>query len=311
VIVAGVAFLAGAACSPAHDASTLFAELQHPDPEVRLDARQKIDRIISAGDYKVFVRGLESPDDLHKVQSILYLADMPQEGARRALRGLLSVKRRMMLPFNPIRLKPSLEDHDSRILIAHLVAVRGGDPEALPVLLDGLDPSDRADIVTGSCFAIGALADPGGIPFLSAVLRSPDLEVVRAAVQALGQFREPTSIEALSAVVSHPSVEVRADILSSLDVRETPGSIDLVLKIARSDPSEDLRTSAIRRLEMGPDSVVTPALIELLRDPSAIIRATAASSLTRRSGRNFGEDADRWSRWWDEQTSREGSGGRG
>lgn len=302
------AVLAGAACAPAYDAPTLFAELRNPDPEVRLDARQKIERIMRTGDYKVFVRGLNSPDDLHKVQSILYLADMPQEKARKALLGLLSLDRRMMLPFNPIRQKPSPEDHDSRILVAHLVAVRGGDPEALPILLAGLDPSQQADVVAASCFAVGALGDPGGIPFLTATLRSPHVEAVRAAVQALGHFREPEALDALAMVISHPSSEVRGDLLSALNVREAPESVELVKRLARSDPMEALRLSAIRRLATSPDSAAAPLLIELLRDPSSVIRSAAASSLARRSGRDFGEDVDRWARWWSEQSSREGSG---
>ncbi len=288
-------------CAPAYDAPTLFAELQHPDPEIRLDARQAIARLVVEGNHEVFVRGLDSPVDLHKIQSVLYLAEIQTPGASRALRELLAADRRMMLPFNPIRLKPSSEEFDSRIMVAHIIATRGGDPEALPILLNGLDVSQEPEMVSGACFAIGALGDPGGLPFLAAACRSPEEEVARAAVQALGHFKEPAALEALVGVASHPSVQVRGDILSSLSAHEPSGILPLLETLARSDPDERLRVSAIQRLEVGRDPSGTKILIELLRDPSIPVRAAAAHSLTRRTGEDFGQDPAGWSRWWSQE----------
>lgn len=304
-VLAGLAFvaiLAPLGCAPAHDAPTLYAELQDPDPEVRLDAQDKIARIVRSGDHRVFVRGLDSPVALHRVQSILYLADMPQEGARAALRELLSVDRRMMLPFNPIRLKPTSEEHDSRILVAHLIRGRGEDPKALPILLEGIDPSQEPDLVMGSCFAIGALGDPGGIPFLAAASRSPEVDVARAAVQALGQFREPEVLDALEHVLSHPSPEVRGDALTALETREGPAALDLMRRMALTDPAEQVRLVAIERVSQSSDPSITGFLIDLLRAEEMTVRVTAAEALARRTGQSFGEDADRWSRWWASQS---------
>ncbi|MCZ6696238.1 MAG: HEAT repeat domain-containing protein [Acidobacteria bacterium] len=295
--------LASVACAPAHDAPSLYQALQDTDPEVRLDARDTIASLKAAGDYQVFARGLDSPSPLHKIQSILYLAEMPQEGASRTLRELLARDRRLMLAFNPIRLKPSIEEHDSRIMVAHLIRSRGGDDKALPTLLEGLDPSQDREVVVGTCFAVGALGDPGGIPFLASAARSPEVAVARAAVQALGQFELGEILGALDEALSHPAKEVRGDVLSSLAPSGDGPGLDLVLRVAGSDPEETLRLTAIERLSVASDPTVTGFLIDLLDDESENIRRSVSQFLSRRTGQNFGEDHSRWSRWWSEQSA--------
>ena len=292
--------IASVACAQAYDAPSLYKALQDPDPEVRLDAQETIARIKAEGNYEVFARGLDSPAPLHKIQSILNLAEMPQEGASRALRELLARDRRLMLAFNPIRLKPSSEEHDSRIMVAHLIRARGGDAKALPLLIEGLDPSQDWEVVTGTCFAIGALADPGGIPVLASAARSPEIAVARAAVQALGQFDLEEIFEALEEALSHPAKEVRGDVLSALGTSGDQAGLDLIRKVADSDPDETLRLTAIERLSVASDPAITGFLIDLLEDESAYIRQSVARYLSRRTGQNFGEDHSRWSRWWSE-----------
>ena len=289
--------IASFACAQAYDAPSLYKALQDPDPEVQLDAKETIARIKAEGDYKVFARGLDSPAPLDKIQSILNLAEMPQEGASRTLRELLARDRRLMLAFNPIRLKPTSEVHDSRIMVAHLVRIRGGDAKALPLLIEGLDPSQDRDVVAGACFAIGALADPDGIPFLAGAARSPEIVVARAAVQALGQFELEAIVGALEEALSHPSEEVRGDVLSSLQPSGDQAGLDLIRKVAGSDPDESLRLRAIERLSAASGPAITGFLIDLLNDESAYIRQSVAGYLARRTGQDFGEDHSRWSTW--------------
>ncbi len=292
--------IASVACAQAYDAPSLYQALQDPDPEVRLDAQETIARIKAEGKYEVFARGLDSPAPLHKIQSILNLAEMPQEGASRALRELLARDRRLMLAFNPIRLKPTSEEHDSRIMVAHLIRTRGGDAKALPLLIEGLDPSQDREVVMGTCFAIGALADPGGIPFLASAARSPEIAVARSAVQALGQFDLEEILGALEEALSHPAKEVRGDVLSALGTSGDQAGLDLIRKVAGSDPDETLRLTAIERLSVASDPAITGFLIDLLEDESAYIRQSVARYLLRRTGQEFGEDHSRWSRWWSE-----------
>ncbi|MEK7283530.1 MAG: HEAT repeat domain-containing protein [Acidobacteriota bacterium] len=287
------------ACAPAYDAQTLYDQLQSNDIEVRGDAQEKIETIIMKGDYQVFTRGAASPKKIFRAPSILYLARMEQPAARAALRDLLRVGRRDLIPYNPIRMKPSSEETDSRILVAHLIHLNGGDPEALNLLLDGVE-GQPAEVLAGTCYALGALRDAGGIPFLAGAARHPDVEVVRAAAQALGVFRAPEAIEALKPLLDHPSLEVRSETLSALQLQEDPAVIDLFKRMAISDPAPEIRSAATVQLARFKDPAAVSFLIEQLkgRDPAG--RESALGALRILSGQSFGAHPDQWSRWWDE-----------
>ena len=295
-------------CAPAYDADTLFQDLQSDDPEVRVDARESLEKIMVGGDYKVLVRGLDSTEPMIRVQSILYLSRMPQPDARAALRELLRADRRMMLPFNPIRLKATREKHDSRILVAHLIASREGDPEALPVLLDGLDQSLPAEVLEGACYAVGALGDERGVPFLASAINSRDIGVVRASVQALGRFQTREALESIREAVSHPSQEVRGEALSALDLWSPADVKDLLLEIAGSDSSGDIRASAIHRLGSTTDPSLVPFLIDQLATGQPVIASPALGALRQLTGENIGNDPGAWRLWWDQRET-ERSGG--
>ena len=298
-LAAVAAFALLQACAPAHDARQLFEDLQNPDLEARQDAEQKLDSIVRQGDYQVFLRGLDSPNRLHQAQSIVFLARMPQPEARAALRGLLRVDQRRMLPFNPIKMKPTRgPDSDSRILVAHLIAEGGGDAEALESLTGGVDDNASTETLTGTCFAVGALGDPAGVPFLAGLARDARAEVARAAVQALGRFRGPEVVAALQAAAGHDSPQVRADVLSSLAAIDAAATNDLLRTMASSDPASDIREMAIRQLGSSGDPAVVPFLIDRLRDRDDAARMVAREVLTGLAGRDLGAGPERWRQWW-------------
>ncbi len=285
-------------CAPAHDADTLFTQMQSADVEVREDAAEKLETVVRSGEYDVFLRGLDSPNRMYRVQSILFLSRMDQQEARKALRELLRVEKRTKLPYNPIRLKPSVEETDSRILVAHLIAENGGDPEAFGELLEGIGDDEEPDLLADTCFAIGALRDPKGIPFLVTAMRNAHVEVARAAVQAVGQLRVPEALEALRSAASNPSPEVRGDVLSSLDLQEGPQVLDLLRTMASSDPAPTVRAAAIQRLARFKDLSLVPFLVEQLRGRDETVRAASQQTLQNLTGQALGPRPESWSRWW-------------
>ena len=292
-----IALLQG--CAPAHDARKLFEDLQSPDLEARQDAEQRLESVVQQGDYQVFLGGLDSPNRMHQTQAIIFLARMPQPEARAALRGLLRIGQRRMLPFNPIKMKPTRgPDTDSRILVAHLISEGGGDPAALASLLEGVDDNASVEILTGTCFAVGALGDPKGAPFLSALARDPRAEVARSAVQALGRFRGPEVVVALQAAAGHDSPQVRADVVSSLTTIDAPATTELLKTMAASDPAPDLRDLAIRQLGASHDPSIVPFLIDLLRDRNETTRVVSREMLSGLTGQDLGAGPERWKQWW-------------
>ncbi len=69
---------------------------------------------------------------------------------------------------------------------------------------------------------------------------------------------------------------------------------------ALGDQDEDVREAAAEALgKIGPDAV--PALIQALQDKESWVRMRASGALETITGQDFGEDADRWLQWWEEQ----------
>jgi HEAT repeat protein len=286
------------ACAPERDVETLFRQLRSSDMEARQEATEQLAELVHQGKFDVFVRGLDNPDRLYRAQSMIYLSQIQKPEARAALRELLRVDRRSMLPFNPIRLKPAVEETDSRILVANLLAQTGGDPEALAVLTAGTDGQD-AKVLADTCFAIGALHDPKGIPYLATQARHPDTSVVRAAVQALGRFRDRDVLAAVRPLLKHPALEVRMDVLGTLDLQDSPETGKLLEEIGSSDPSPEIRASAIQQLARSRDPSVVPYLIERLGARDEMTKRAAQTVLGTLTGQSLGPRAEAWSRWWE------------
>ena len=296
-VAALLAALLGA-CAPAEDPDKLFADLQNPDNEARQEAGEKIDALVGKGDPAPFVRGLKSTNLAVRAQSIVQLARMTSPEARAELRGLLDRNRRMMLPFNPIRLKPMQEPQDSRILAAHLIRRAGGDPQAIDVLLAGSEENQTVDLLADTCLAIGALGDPKGIPFLEKAATHPDATAARAAAQALHQFPGPEALASLSRLLDNPSPEVRGEVLSGLSARQEPGVEDLLKRVAEKDPDAELRSAAVLALQQNTDPALLPWLIGLLKDAPEEFRPAVVQVLSQRTGQALGPNPEAWRRWY-------------
>jgi HEAT repeat protein len=296
--LAALLLLLGAGCAPAEDPEKLFADLQSSDGEVRQEASERIDAIVDKGDPAPFVRGLSNPSLPVRAQAIVQLARMASPEARAALRGLLARDRRMMLPYNPIRLRPMNEQNDSRILVASLIHRGGGDPEAIDVLLRGAEENATTDMLKDTCLAIGALADPKGVPFLEKAALHPDTGVARAAAQALAQFPGPEALAPLGRLLEHRDEQIRGEVLSGLTARDEPGVEDLLKRSAEQDPSPDLRATAVMAMEKYKEPALIPWLIGLLKTAPQEARPAIVQTLTRRTGQSLGGSPDAWQRWY-------------
>jgi HEAT repeat protein len=298
VVAAVVGVLALAACAPPEDFEKLFADLTNPDTEVRQEASDRIEAVVQRNQYQVLVRAMSSPNMLLRANAILQLARMTSPEARTALVDLLAIDRRMMLPFNPVRQRPQSEPTDSRILVAYLINRTGSDPRAVGRLLEGAEAEQTADMLSGTCLAVGALGDPAGVAFLERASRHPETGVVRAAVQALGQFSTPEATAALRAASSHPVTEVRSDVISALSARHDAPAEEILTTIGRVDPDPELRASAWQILSSRPGDQFVPYFIDRLGDAPDSVRQTLVDILSRITGRNLGPKRDAWARYW-------------
>ncbi|HET8946617.1 MAG TPA: HEAT repeat domain-containing protein, partial [Candidatus Polarisedimenticolia bacterium] len=148
------------------------------------------------------------------------------------------------------------------------------------------------------CLAVGALADPKGVPFLEKAALHPDPGVARAAAQALAQFPGPEALASLGRLLEHRDEQVRGEVLSGLTARDEPGVEDLLKRAAEGDSSPDLRASAVMALQKYPDPSLVPWLIGLLKTAPAETRPAIVQTLTQRTGQSIGGSPDAWQRWY-------------
>jgi len=304
VAIALLLTAASAGCAPARDAESLFRDMGSDDSETQQDAAAELDALVSKGDSAVFERGAHSTTPVVRIHSILYLARIDTPAAHASLRGLLAVDERVLLPFNPIRMKPSAERTDSRVLVANLIGLHGGDPAAVEELTRGVDDSRPADVLAGTCLALGALRDPGGLAFLGRMVGNGDVQVVRAAVQAIGRIADDGAVPLLRTAAAHPAREVRSDVLSALGSRADAGSIAIVRSLAVSDPEREIRLSAIRQAGVDRSAGGVEFLIGLLVKADAETRATVLEVLGRLTGQVLGPKPEAWSRWLERNRDR-------
>jgi HEAT repeat protein len=297
--IALLAFLGSWGCAPADDPDKLLRGLSSPDGEVREESSERLDAIVRKNDASVFLRGLDSQDMLVRAQAITFLSRMTSPEARAALRGLLAGDRRMLLPYNPIRLRPeSMAKTDSRILVASLIQRTGPDPKAIGVLLEGAEQAKTIDELVGTCLAIGALRDPAGLPFLDRAALHPEAEVVRAAVQAMAPFEGPEVLPSLRRLATDPRDEVRADVVVSAANHSDPEAASILMLIGAKDRTNEIRMAAWEALSRQPADVVVPYFIEQLRAAGAETRPTLVEILGRQTGQSFGAKPEAWAKFW-------------
>jgi twitching motility protein PilT len=151
-----------------------------------------------------------------------------------------------MRAFGEGLLDPVLElmsdsDDDVRSL-AIVVASSFADPRVVPAAVSLLGDEDWWIRITAAD-TLGNLNDRRAVPALIESLGDP--EVRWAAVEALGRIGDPTSLRALARLLEDPAPEVRIEVLLALKRFEGSGILDLMQKVATTDPSRAVRMRAL------------------------------------------------------------------
>jgi len=287
-------------CAAEVDVENLFLQSQSSDYEERLEARQKLEGLVTEGKVGVFARGLRSGNAETRVQSILHLMLIKKDEARKVLVGELELSRRFNVFYNPIRLLPVSTPYDSRIMIARIVFLQGGDPEAVDVLGATYGKEPDAETRVGTIYALGALADPRTVPALKKALRDRDLKVVKAALEGLSQLQAPDVADSLLQGLTDSEEVVRvnsASVLSGFPGRRTA---DALMEVVRKDPSEKVRLAALSSAAYAGGAYAFEFILGVLksREAGGEMKSRAASALQSLTNQDFGQDAARWARWY-------------
>ena len=115
--------------------------------------------------------------------------------------------------------------------------------------------------------ALAKIGEPAIEPIRLLLLKEPpEAESVSFALDALARMQNPIATKLLHEMARSKNTQLRRKVVDSLAENKSPGTVEL--------------------------------LIEFLNDAEPVIRADAAGSLQRNTGKNFGQDAARWKEWW-------------
>jgi len=295
-------------CASEVDVEKLYVQANSEDYEERVEARDKLEDLVQKKDVEPFARGLRSANAEARVQSILHLQAIESPEAKEALIGELDLTRRFNVFYNPIRLVPVSTPSDSRIMIAHIVLLKGGDPKAVKILSDsyGREPDAPARVAT--LYAIGALKDPAGIPTLFRGLKDPDMDAVRASVEGLQLMHSDKITESLIEGLSDTHEQIRLNSVVALTGFHESESFQALLKAAEKDSSRKVRAAAIFALFGTGGAIAFDPVLGLLKEnqADAEIRDAAIRALRSFTGQDFGADVPKWNRWWQQNHSQFG-----
>ncbi len=183
----------------------------------------------------------------------------------------------------------ALKDNDVEVRRAAASSLANlEDPRAVPGLIDALKDSDK-EVRVMAANALGNLEDPRAVPGLAALVSDRSSDVRAAALSALDRFPESVPTSAIVTALGDTNEEVRHAALSLASSRLSrededghhtaePAVVSAVLKLL-TDPSADVRQSAVSVLGDAGLTEAPAALFSLRSDRDADVRQSLASAL--------------------------------
>jgi twitching motility protein PilT len=151
-----------------------------------------------------------------------------------------------MRAFGDDLLEPTLElinDPDPEIRAAVMtVAASFDDPRIVPATIALLQDHDWWIRVTAA-ENLGRLKDPRAVDPLIAALAEPELKW--SAIEALGRIGDPRALPALGKLLADPLPDIRIEVMQALRSFNHPQVLQVLQRVATSDPNRTVRTRAL------------------------------------------------------------------
>ncbi|MEO8552380.1 MAG: HEAT repeat domain-containing protein [Kofleriaceae bacterium] len=181
----------------------------------------------------------------------------------------------------------------------HLAARPAPAMPAPGLAADLRDPDPRVRRAAVTELAHSDARDPAT---LLAASRDPDPNVALAATEGLGAlYRDGriTAKELADRITDHALGEkIRVAAMNELGIVPAKDAATLLADLVAHGDVGERRSAAILLSHQDP-AVAVPALIGVLADADEYVRLNAVESLKQLArGRDFGQDAAAWTRWW-------------
>ncbi len=174
-----------------------------------------------------------------------------------------------------------------------------GDSRAVEPLIAAL--KDRHKYVRAvAALSLGEIGDNRAVEPLLAALKDEDGDVRRGAASALGGIRDRRVVELLLAALKDRDKYVRAGAAGGLGKTGDNRAVEPLI-VALKDEDSGTRSTAAEALGKIRDSRAVEPLIAALKDKDSYIRKQAAEALSNITGKDFGQDIEKWQEWWEEE----------
>ena len=179
-----------------------------------------------------------------------------------------------------------------------------------------------------AAWALGETKDPRAVAPLAVALKDKVWFVRNSAISALKYIRDPSAVEPLIAALKHKDSNIRQQAAWGLEMMgdsravepliqalkdrrvrcEAAGALGQIGDTRAVEPliaalkSRDSYTRYVVVWALGAirDRRAVEPLIQALRDKSQDVRREAADGLCFITGQGFGQDVERWEKWWEE-----------
>lgn len=110
-------------------------------------------------------------------------------------------------------------------------------------------------------------------------------------------FETPAALSICRGALEDPDAKVRMAACDAWAERGGDEAVQLLSHRYQTDTDIDVRLEAVRMLGAVKDEAAIPALARALEDPDPAVQYRAVASLKKVSGRDLGDDVNRWRAW--------------
>jgi HEAT repeat protein len=215
--------------------------------------------------------------DLNHPETLLALLDVMRSGTWQVRQAANWLLHRLQLPV-PRELFAAVQDWNWTMDEKVAIALRTVGVQALPLLLQVLR-DEQWTRRRGAAWALGEVGDAAAVPGLVEALADDESLVRREAAMALRMLGDVDALPMLIDALRDPDARVRkpvSEAVVSFKAHALPGLVDLL-----RDPAIALKRVALEAIAQIGDSNAAAAVVPLLQNRSAEMRALAIAALGR------------------------------
>jgi len=176
-----------------------------------------------------------------------------------------------------------------------------GEPAVEPLIL-ALEDEDPS-VQKRAAESLRGIGDRRAVEPFIAVLNKGESAARLEAAKGLGQFRDPRAIESLIQALKYDHWDVRKEAVESLKKIEggVGKAIEFLSMALNEEEAWNIRENITWALGEMEDKRAIETLITALKDEDRSVRKSAAWSLRKITGQNFGQNQAAWEKWYNKQ----------